>query len=106
MEKYLTPINIILFLVFFTLVGSGLTLELRFDEKAKMTIAGFDREEWGEFHFFTALTFIFVVVLHLWSNFGWLKTLYRRNKLLIFLISVAFVVVLVLVAFLPASYQS
>ena len=93
-------------MVFFTLVGSGLTLELRFDEKLKMTIAGFDREEWGEFHFFTALTFIGVVGFHLWSNLEWLKGLYRKNRSLAYLIAAAFVCIAVLVACLPVAYQS
>ena len=106
MTKFITPINVVLFLVFFILVGSGLTLELRFDERVKMTIAGFDREEWGEFHFFTALTFISVVILHLLSNFSWLMSLYQKNRALVYLIGMTFVIVATLVALLPATYQS
>ncbi len=106
MKRFITPINVVLFLVFFTLVGTGLTLELRFDEKMRMTVAGFEREDWGEFHFFTALTFIGVVILHLWSNWAWLRKLYQEHRSLAVLILSAFIVVGALVALLPAKQLS
>ena len=105
LKKYMTVINLILFMLFFSLLATGLVLELRFDESIRnMTVAGFDREEWGEGHFFLAMSVLGGVVVHLLSNLSWILALFRRNKRLIFSMIGFFLLLAALVAFLPAAY--
>ena len=73
--------NILLLLGASLLVATGLTLELKIGENSTAKHLGLGREEWGEFHFFTALTVIGATVLHLIANFWWLRQTYTRWKL-------------------------
>ncbi len=73
--------NILLLLGASLLVATGLTLELKIGENSTAKHLGLGREEWGEFHFFTALTVIGATLLHLVANLWWLRQTYTRWKI-------------------------
>ena len=70
--------NIVLFLAASLLVATGFVLEFKIGENSTATHLGFGREEWGEFHFFTALSVVAATVLHLIANLWWLRQTYAR----------------------------
>lgn len=80
-SRFILFSNLILLLAASLLVATGLTLELKIGENATATHLGLGREEWGEFHFFTALVVIGATLLHLIANFWWLRQTYTRWKL-------------------------
>lgn len=79
--RFILVTNIVLLLAASLLVATGLTLELKIGEDSHATHLGLGREEWGEFHFFTALTVIGATLLHLIANLWWLKQTYTRWKI-------------------------
>src|SRR5882672_9542162 len=93
--RFILVSNILLLLGASLLVATGLTLELKIGENSTTKHLGLGREEWGEFHFFTALTVIGATLLHLIANLWWLKQTYTRWKI--------WTIMLVLLAVAPTA---
>jgi hypothetical protein len=70
--------NIVLCLAASLLVATGFVLEFKIGENSTATRLGFGREEWGEFHFFTALSVVAATIRHLIANLWWLRQAYAR----------------------------
>ena len=65
--------NYLLFLATCVLIGTGLTLELRFSGNGpqRTIIGGLSRHDWSELHFIVALAFIALSLAHLILNWSW-----------------------------------
>ncbi len=71
--------NICLYVVTCALIGTGLLLELRLEERAGRVL-GISKEEWSEFHFLVALAFIALALVHLAFHLRWIASLVRSRK--------------------------
>jgi hypothetical protein len=88
-SKFIIVSNILLFVAASLLVATGLVLEFKIGEKAGATHLGFDREQWGEFHFFTAISVIVATFVHLAANIWWLRQVYTKWRFYTIMIIVA-----------------
>jgi Domain of unknown function (DUF4405) len=71
--------NAILFVVFCLLAATGLALLFRLDEGSS-TLLGVSRQDWVRVHAVAALSVLSLVVLHLWTNGPWLRTMLTRLR--------------------------
>jgi hypothetical protein len=71
--------NALLYLVFCLLAGTGLAMEFRLDDNNAMLL-GVVRRDWAKVHALTALSFVSLVAIHLWTNWHWLRGLLARLR--------------------------
>lgn len=71
--------NALLYLTFCLLAATGLAMTFRLDDRAHVLL-GLDKQEWARVHAVTALSVVSLVVLHLWVNWGWLRSMLTRLR--------------------------
>ncbi len=69
-------LNLLLYLSLCFMVGTGLMLYLRLPARSRggggFSALGMDRHEWGDWHFYVALSFFTLCLVHLYMNWTWL----------------------------------
>lgn len=74
MKKHANVIlNVVLYLCFCGMAGSGLLLEFRLCEDAHSSVLGMTAEDWVEIHEWTAYVFAATVALHLALHWAWIR---------------------------------
>ena len=58
-------IDTLAFFLFLCLISTGLLIYLIMPPASGLSVWGMDRHEWGEIHFWIALTFLVLMVIHL-----------------------------------------
>ena len=73
--------NAALYLVACALIATGMLLEFRMDEEGGAArLLGLGPDDWAEVHFFVAIAFIALTVLHLLLNWPWIKAALTKTK--------------------------
>ena len=82
---YRRVLNLLLYLSFCFIVGTGLLLEFKLVPGGQgghgLTVLGMSRHEWGEWHFYVSLFFVLLVIIHLILSWGWLKRVAANKRL-------------------------
>ena len=69
--------NILLFLSFTFMTGSGLMLVYRLPPGSRggrgLSMLGMDRHEWGDLHYYMGLTMLALMIIHLALNWAWMR---------------------------------
>jgi hypothetical protein len=68
-----------LYLVFCVLAATGLAMAFRLDDSGA-TLLGMAKRDWASVHAIAALSVLSLVVLHLWVNWAWLRSVFARLK--------------------------
>ncbi len=108
-SSFLRISNYLLFLLSCVMIGTGLTLELRFADSGpqRVIIAGLSRHDWSELHFIAALGFIVLSLLHLILNWSWVVKVATRQRSLLLLLSIGLGLLLIAAPLLlPAKPRS
>jgi hypothetical protein len=71
-------VNIVLYFSFCFLAGTGLMLELRFEESGA-AVFGMNGDEWSDVHEISAYAFIVMTTVHLGLHWAWLRRLAARH---------------------------
>jgi hypothetical protein len=71
--------NALLYLVFCLLAGTGLAMEFRLDD-SNASLLGVVKRDWAKVHALTALSFLSLVAIHLWTNWPWLRGVLARLR--------------------------
>jgi hypothetical protein len=71
--------NALLYLAFCLLAATGLAMTFRLDDRAQVLL-GLDKQGWARIHAITALSVLSLVLLHLWLNWGWIRSMVRRLR--------------------------
>ena len=72
-------LNALLYFGFCVLAGTGLLLEFRLCDNARLTVWGMDQEDWRDLHELASYLFVAVVVLHLAMHWTWIKVLAAKH---------------------------
>lgn len=82
---YRRVLNLLLYLSFCFIVGTGLLLEFKLVPGGQggrgLTALGMSRHEWAEWHFYISLFFVLLVIIHLILSWGWLKRVAANKRL-------------------------
>ena len=82
---YRRVLNLLLYLSFCFIVGTGLLLEFKLVPGGQggrgLTALGMSRHEWAEWHFYVSLFFVLLVIIHLILSWGWLKRVAANKRL-------------------------
>ena len=97
-------LNLLLYLAFCAMVGTGLLMAYRLPPGSRagsgLTVLGMDRHEWGDIHLWISYIVIAAVIAHLGMNWTWLKKIAASMKPLRLLggllVGIAMIVVLIL----------
>ncbi|MEQ9307978.1 MAG: DUF4405 domain-containing protein [Balneolaceae bacterium] len=74
-------IDYISFVCFGLLVITGFLLHLKLPAGShNATLIGYNRHQWGEFHFWVAIIFIVGIIVHLILHIPWIKSTLSTNK--------------------------
>jgi hypothetical protein len=76
-------INVAAFILFLLLASTGLLIWLVLPSgHGYLTIWGMNRHVWGDIHFWIALSFLVLIVIHLILHWSWIKSMLfsRSNK--------------------------
>ena len=65
----------LLYLAFCLLAATGLAMAFRLDGEAMML--GLGKQDWARIHAIAALNVLSLVVLHLWVNWRWIRSVLR-----------------------------
>lgn len=71
--------NALLYLAFCLLAATGLAMTFRLDDGAQVLL-GLDKRAWARVHAITALSVVSLVVLHLWVNWRWIRSMLARLR--------------------------
>jgi hypothetical protein len=71
--------NALLYLTFCVLAATGLAMTFRLDDGRAMML-GLAKQDWARVHAITALSVLSLVVLHLWLNWGWIRSVLARAR--------------------------
>jgi hypothetical protein len=71
--------NALLYLAFCLLAATGLAMTFRLDDRARMLL-GLDKRDWARVHAITALSVVSLVLLHLWVNWAWIRSMVKRLR--------------------------
>jgi MFS superfamily sulfate permease-like transporter len=71
--------NALLYLAFCLLAATGLAMTFRLDDRAGLLL-GLTKQEWARVHAITALSVLSLVILHLWVNWGWIRSMVKRLR--------------------------
>lgn len=78
-------LNLLLYLVFCFLAGSGLLLAYRLPPGSRggrgMSLLDMGRHDWGDIHLYTGLFFLALVIFHLVMSWGWLKRIAADQRI-------------------------
>jgi hypothetical protein len=81
----LKVVNYLLYLSFILLIGTGIVLFWKLPTGKEgghgLSLLGWTRHEWGEFHFWVATVMVVLTVLHLALNWRWIVVIAaQRNR--------------------------
>lgn len=92
-------INVAAFILFLLLASTGLLIWLQLPPgHGYLTVWGMNRHAWGDIHFWIAVSFLVLIVVHLVLHWSWIKSmlfsqskkpLSAKNKVMILLIILA-----------------
>jgi len=71
--------NAVLYIVFCLLAATGLAMTFRLDND-RASLLGLLRQDWARVHALAALSLLSLVALHLWVNWGWLRSMLARLR--------------------------
>jgi hypothetical protein len=71
--------NAVLYLAFCVLAATGLVMTFRL-EGGPETLLGLGKQDYARIHAITALSVLSLVVLHLWVNWRWIRTMLARVR--------------------------
>jgi len=71
--------NALLYLAFCLLAATGLAMTFRLDDRGSVML-GLDKQDWARVHAVTALSVLSLVVLHLWVNWRWIRSMLSRLR--------------------------
>lgn len=78
-------LNLFLYLVFCTLVGSGLLLAYRLPPGSRgghgLELLGMSRHDWGDIHLWLGYAMLLGVILHLAMNWQWLRKIAAKARI-------------------------
>lgn len=78
-------LNLVLYLSFCTVIGTGLLLAYRLPPGSKgghgLTVLGMTRHEWGDWHFYIGLLMVAVGFTHLLLNWAWVRRIASKSRL-------------------------
>lgn len=78
-------LNLLLYLSFCLLTGTGLLMAFRLVPGRKggrgLEVLGWSRHDWGDLHSWVSYAFIGLVCIHLWINWAWLTKVAARGHL-------------------------
>ena len=78
-------VNLLLYLVFCFLFGTGLLLTYRLPPGSRgghgLQALGMGRHDWGDLHFYAGWLFLALVVIHLVLSWGWLMRVAADRRL-------------------------
>lgn len=76
--------NLVLYLSFCAMTGTGALLTWKLVPGSEggrgLTVLGWDRHEWGDFHFWIGALFVAAVLAHLILNWRWLTKIAARAR--------------------------
>lgn len=75
-------INVAAFILFLLLASTGLLIWLVLPSgHGYLTVWGMNRHAWGDIHFWIAISFLVLIVIHLFLHWSWIKCmLFSRSK--------------------------
>lgn len=73
-------IDTLAFFHFLCLVSTGLLIYLIIPPASGLAVWGMDRHEWGDIHFWIALTFLLLMTIHFFLHWRWIKTKVKGNS--------------------------
>ena len=80
MKKHVNLVlNVVLYLCFCGLVGTGLVLEVRLCENPHLIVLGLAAEDWRDLHAGVSYSFLAVVLLHLLLHWAWIRALAKKH---------------------------
>ncbi len=82
--------NYLLFLATCLMLSSGGVLAFRLERQSRshgLSVLGFSRHEWADLHFYFAIAFLALAVLHLAINWSWIFKVAARGKRVLLLSS-------------------
>jgi magnesium-transporting ATPase (P-type) len=71
--------NALLYLAFCLLAATGLVMTFRLED-GRETLLGLVKQDFARIHAITALSVLSLVVLHLWVNWRWVRTMLARLR--------------------------
>ena len=78
-------LNLLLYLSFCTMAGTGLLMAFRLIPGSRggqgLEVLGWNRHDWGDLHTWVSYVFIALVVLHLVINWAWLAKVAAKGHL-------------------------
>lgn len=92
--------NALLYLGFCLLAATGLAMTFRLDTDRQVML-WLDKQGWARVHAVTALSVLSLVVLHLWLNWGWIRSMLSRVRWTTVLIAAVGFAMVVLAALAP-----
>lgn len=66
--------------LFLCLASTGLLIYLIMPPASGLAVWGMDRHGWGEIHFWIALTFVLLILIHFILHWTWIKTKVKGNS--------------------------
>lgn len=76
--------NLVLYLGGCLLLGSGFLLAYRLPPGSRggsgLSMLGFDRHDWGDFHLYTGWAVLIASLVHLWMNWAWLTKIAASSR--------------------------
>ena len=82
--------NYLLFLATCLMLSSGGVLAFRLERQSRshgLSVLGFSRHEWADLHFYFAIAFLALAVLHLVINWSWIFKVAARGRRMLLLSS-------------------
>ncbi len=92
--------NALLYLAFCVLAATGLAMTFRLDDPGQVLL-GFGKQAWARVHAVSALSVLSLVILHLWVNWRWIRTMLSRLRWPTVVVALAGLALLVLAALAP-----
>jgi magnesium-transporting ATPase (P-type) len=92
--------NALLYLAFCLLAATGLVMTFRLDD-GRETLLGLVKQDFARIHAITALSVLSLVVLHLWVNWRWIRTMLARLRWRTLVVATVGLVVLAAVLLAP-----
>ena len=92
--------NAILYLVFCLLAGTGLAMAWKLDDSSAMLL-GVAKRDWAKVHALTALSFVSLIAIHLWTNWPWLRGVLARLRWPTLVVAAVGLAVLAMFLFAP-----
>jgi len=102
-------VDVVAFFLFLCLISTGLLIYFIIPPASGLSVWGMGRHEWGEFHFWVALTFLLFMVVHFILHWTWIKTKVKgsskdhhisRTRSIIAILVILFATILLIAPFL------